>query len=318
MVMSFNHYFRPLEYQQPSYPSGMAPDVRPLLMWPSYFKKIRMWSFTGEKIFYDHTAEIDVFGFRKTPSAFVRDRAHHLILAGCSFTFGMGVNDDQVFAHRLSRDMPDAAVVNMSRNGGHAQDLLYIWRYFNWQEVIAPRQGTLIYTFIPDHLERIAGSWRNLQLRDPHSARFRESEDGLEFAGTWSESRKWKWIQLLKQLKLDGIWLRLVWWARYSELETAEELFVASLQELKKEYLQKFPQGRFVVTKFPFDQFGLDERSEAKLRRLIQSAGFEVWDFPYEAGSLKNEGRIPGDEHPSSEAHAQFAKLLAHRLRQQK
>ena len=109
---------------------------------------------------YPVTTTIGPTGERRhalSPAA--EDAREDVAVVGCSYTFGCGVNDDDVYAARLARAEPGVNVVNLGTNGyGTYQALLTLERRYAQR----PPPRVVIYGFLAHHAARNAATarWR--------------------------------------------------------------------------------------------------------------------------------------------------------------
>lgn len=73
---------------------------------------------------YDVTVTIDPRGFRVTPQ---RPSQPKLLMLGDSFTFGLGVEDDETFPYQLAERLPGWNVLNAGYTGGASLDTQFAW-----------------------------------------------------------------------------------------------------------------------------------------------------------------------------------------------
>ncbi|MEQ1723429.1 MAG: hypothetical protein ABL930_09655, partial [Pseudobdellovibrio sp.] len=78
----------------------------------------------------------------------------NLILLGCSFTLGSGLNDLETFPFYLSELRPNYNVFNLGIYGAGANDILDDLNSFKRFEDISKAGGIVLYTGIYDHIER--------------------------------------------------------------------------------------------------------------------------------------------------------------------
>ncbi len=78
---------------------------------------------------------------------------------GCSFTYGMGLNDDETFPWMLQERFPEYGVVNFGQCGyGTLQSLIQLQQAF--EERPAPRVAVLTYAEFHDERNTLLSHWR--------------------------------------------------------------------------------------------------------------------------------------------------------------
>lgn len=89
---------------------------------------------------------------------------HSIVLFGCSFAYGGGLNEKQTFSYKLAK-AANSTVYNRASPGWGAQQMLYQLREENFYNQITP-PDYIIYTFIGDQIYRLnqyqwGGMWGN-------------------------------------------------------------------------------------------------------------------------------------------------------------
>lgn len=78
-----------------------------------------------------------------------------LVLLGCSFTWGSGVQDEETFASVIAREEPGLHVYNLGMRGAGPNDVLDdIEEHPNRWDDIKTKKGVVIYSMIAEHFER--------------------------------------------------------------------------------------------------------------------------------------------------------------------
>lgn len=78
-----------------------------------------------------------------------------VVLLGCSFTWGSGVDDDETFASVIAREEPRVHVYNLGMRGAGPNDVLDdMEEHPNRWDDIKTKKGVVLYSMIGDHFER--------------------------------------------------------------------------------------------------------------------------------------------------------------------
>lgn len=164
---------------KPAHPSAAAPDRA-------------MWR---DQVLYDVRYVFDDRGHRAMPSVSAQPKAD-ILLFGCSFTFGHGLENDQTWPWKLSIDLgPDWRIDNYAYRAFGAQQMLDMLEDKFVTEPTAPfRQA--FFLAILDHLRRFTG------LFEFHSSRYVWKEGRAVRQGIVSES-PYYFVNWLKK-KLNG------------------------------------------------------------------------------------------------------------------
>jgi hypothetical protein len=106
---------------------------------------------------YNVTYKLDPFGKRETPQIINRNSSSHLLLFGGSFTFGIGVEDDQTIAAYINKLQSKYKAYNFAVGGTAIHHSIDIINKTKLKEEIVENKGIGVYIFIDDHVNRVAG-----------------------------------------------------------------------------------------------------------------------------------------------------------------
>jgi len=228
-----------------------------------------------------------------------------LWIFGCSFSYGWGIDDDEVYAWHLQRWLPDWRVVNYSVNGyGTLQSLLQLERALEQEK--APAIVVLAYaafhvdrnTFVRERRKRVAPFSSLGPLVQPFARLDDEGELRLEMAEV--EYREWPGM-------------------RYSALvHTAEQRWNA---------IERDRAGGLAVTRALVRRF-VDLAQRAGARVVVAGIAGASEEVLAEAAALgatplhlaldldrPGMRNLPHDAHPSPLAHRQYAGRLLRAVR---
>jgi hypothetical protein len=268
-------------------------------------------------VLYDVKYELDEMLGRTHPTTRPLKAQSHLIVAGCSFVFGEGLNADAILAEKLQQSQATTAVYNVTFVGGGVQDLIH---YFSIPESIGltrESKGALVYFFIPQHFARWFAKGDYLDWVTGNRVRYRVAQHALSYEGTISEDLVFQAHGALKRLGFSGvveIWQRL---ARQTNLFDAKSLenFAEAVSFLKQQYLSRYPDGEFYTVMHP-----LGERKDFPRKLFIEkleSFGVTAVDaredfesFLKATNRSEADFRIPGDGHPNSAMNEYLAEWL--------
>ncbi len=206
--------------------------------------------FINEKPIYSVYYSTDVYGRRipenLKPSLTRRDK--HLILLGCSFTFGEGLKYESSIPAILNREDSTLNTYNYGLSGfGPHQNLLLFGQGLNLinRKSIKEESGFLLYTFIIAHLDRVYGSSDYLKFGALTPDVF--IEDGKLITKRRSK------IQLLLS---EVIWMSntLKYFnvkLNYPQNEEFYKRFAAIINMTSKDYHKVFPNSKFLIGIYP-------------------------------------------------------------------
>ena len=270
----------------PSIFDGRASDVP----WLRPSQKIRESSIAGLQAAYVQEYEIDSWGRRKTAGA--RD----LLLMGCSYVFGSGVEDSQTLPARLG-------AFNLG-NAGDSPPSIFLRsqdpRYFAG----IPSASTAIYYLIPDHVPRALGSYHLSRSWGWSLPRFELQGGKPVHVGMQGKLglpdavfSAWQYLE----------YLGITWPLFYTDRDM--ELVAALLAGIQENYLRAFPKGKFLVVIAPKLQaqpitYDLRAQLEAKGITYLDYGDREIHD--YVAAPF-----IPADGHPSASYYSKVSEWIA-------
>ena len=275
-------------------------------------KRARYRKFDAQEKILDYIADHDEYGFRISGKPSPKSsRKSHLFLSGCSWTWGSGVENHETFAAHLEEKLRDHRVVNMGIGGGGPAETLYIWRNFDWQKVYPEQEGFLIYTIINLHYERLRRTWAYLSWARDTAPVF---DDELKDSAPSNEHWDHKWAKFVKSIGLDYWWLRAAWHFTPQDTKEFNELVVKYLLAIKRDYLKRYPQGRFVITWMNFSMPSFSRNDTPDFIAALEEAGIEHWSPPLPPREKHRLYRIPRDGHPTPLAHREHAEYLAQKI----
>jgi hypothetical protein len=256
----------------------------------------------GEKIIYKATYTSDEFGRRITPHVESPEPEHAVICMGCSFTFGLGVNDDQTMPWQLALQRPDLRVYNYGVAGYGPQHILE-WFKTPIEKEIPQKKVAVVYTLIQEHLSRAVGTpqlvrwfagpfpWYEVDESTGHPVR----------KGVFNDRKTKPTNSGLKIL--DAV-------ADYrGESLTSEDakLMAAIIDEARQEFEKKFESDGFYVVVYPGKQTNLT----LEVAKILKERGAKILEYRDMLGKAGKGGwYIEGDGHPNPALHAKIAEQI--------
>jgi len=283
--------------------------LTPRVIW----KEVRYHTLNDGKVVADYVAHHDLEGHRLTPGANLGpDAKAHVILAGCSWTYGSGVNDDETFSSVLARMMPDMRVLNFGVPGGSISDHNYLWRYADLKQKVAFPKGVFVYVHTPPQDDRLLMSPNYMLWAPPYRTYFETEGEDIQFKGIAINTWSFKITKFMKRQGLEMYWLKFYSWLRPYHIKFSKERMAFHIAALKKSYLKQFPQGKFVVVKVSLAELTPTEEGRRMWQELADSK-IEVWDIMDETAG---KWLIKGDGHPNVAYHASIAEKLHQKIQE--
>lgn len=193
---------------------------------------------------FDVIYYLDEFG-RRTNLPTSTDYNSHLILAGDSNTFGIGLNQNETLAYYAGKNLKRVHVYNYGHGGGGPHNTLAFLSFFDWSNHIKEKEGKMLYLFYPEWMaQRVVGA-RSYILWDLAKSPWYalNSKNQLEYKGSfkdrWIITGFYKLVSKLDFFNIIGELPRL----NQRHMQLTAKIF----KEMEKEYLNKFPKGQFIV-----------------------------------------------------------------------
>ena len=256
---------------------------------------------SGQKEIYRATYTMDALGRRITPHADGPPPENAVLFIGCSFTFGLGVNDDQTMPWQFALGRPDLAVYNYGVAGYGPQHMLELFKTSVDKEV-PQKKAAVVYTLIQEHLNRAVGTpglvrwfagpfpWYEIDESTGHPVRkgiFKDraaqpSNSGLKIVDAVNDYR--------------------------GESLTSKDakLMAALIDEARMEFEKKFESEGFYVLVYPGKQTALTNEVVA----ILKEHGAKILDYRELLAKSGTNWFIAGDGHPSPALHAKVAQKL--------
>lgn len=215
-----------------------------------------------------------------------------ILLLGCSFTFGIGVNDADTVPAALA-EHTGVATLNRGVGGWGPHNVLGLLQS---GALDAERPRAVVLEVLASHVERAAGrvGW------SAGCPRYELDEAGrLRRVGGWEGHRPW-WSS-------SALLSRLPWRSPPSDHDLRR--FVALCRAVRDECAARWSVPFLVLA------WESGEPFEPEVWSALRAAGFTLVETREELPwpELRQQ-LIPGDRHPTGDANRRVARLLARRL----
>jgi len=260
-------------------------------------------------LLFDVGLNLDSKGRRVTRlPGLTRPTEAHLLIFGCSYAFGEGVEDSETFAWKLGEKLPRHQVYNLAFPGYGPHDLIARTIDSGSIDDIAVSNGTAIYIFTTDQLRRVVGTATYIGAWGATSPVLRNENHKIVILGRFVDihplkSAIYDWISrrnIFRFFKMD--------WPVISERDY--EKFADHILWLREEYRKHTsPNNDFVFVFYPERSRRLNyEWLRANLEKR-QISFLDYTDRPMDH-YLAEKSEIPLDGHPSAAAHEKLAEML--------
>jgi len=266
---------------------------------------------TGEgKLIYSTVYHTGLYGFRKTVTN--ENAQTHLLLAGDSNMFGVGVKDDETLASRLSQSLPSKKIVNLGLGGTGPNSFLFFLQNYSLKPVLGKAtKGILIFDFHHHLIDRVIGSKLFLSWFK-NSPRYILKNENVIYAGPFEDFWPAKFYIFLNKLPLNNLLFPNLPRINQSHIHLTAKV----IAQIKTEYLrQTKSNNRFIVTFNP--AYGADSpRQRQNLQDLQKALAEEKIEFVvFSTQEMKPLPIIEGEYHQSAIAHQNYAKMLIEKLK---
>ncbi|MCC6278678.1 MAG: hypothetical protein IT289_12250 [Oligoflexia bacterium] len=261
------------------------------------------------RVIYSVTYNFDQYGRRRTvlpPGRKDRD----IVLFGCSYVLGEGLEDHEVIASKMAKNSPNWNIGNHGVSGGAIDTSLAQLEAL--PNNLYRNDGVALYGFLFDHPRRVFRSLHWFALVDdwrrPYYDRSSSGEwyktSGFRAAHPWI-SRLYDFLILTRFTKVWGVDVPFRispdWERDYAEL----------IVHFYRKLHQKFPKLKFSVFAYP------SVRPRIEIRRVLESARIPLFQIPFvNDPELKNKMVIDQkyDSHPSSYATGYISEYLVRQI----
>ncbi len=289
--------------------NGLIPNINHTVVMEGMFSK-------KEKVRAHYTT--DSFGRRLTGSVADSHKKKNLVFLGCSFTHGLGVNDEDSFPYKV-REKTGLNVYNLGIKGSSPSETLEIVRDMKSEYFgdINKEDTSVIYTIIPDHIGRMIGTALHFRF-NKHSyynqPYIYEEGNELVIRKSFSEDKTYGklFLKLISHIHfLEVFGTDLPWIG-----QEHHQLIARVLQEIEKELKASYPQVKnFFVALYPIG--GRRPGEYETLRDTLVKNNLSVLDY----SMLNTNTLLPPyntldyDSHPGPLSYDLYSSLLVHDLR---
>lgn len=256
----------------------------------------------NDKTIWKVKYSIDKYGRRTTPIQDKNTRKKFAIFFGCSWIFGLGLNDDQTLPYYFSQLAGEYTSYNYGISGGGPSQMMSLIESNNIPNEVAQKEGIAIFSFSGgpagsvsrtvgsslyiNHLQNTAYYDFNSQGRIVKKGTFKK-EKPLQ---TWI-FKKWNQLKLTKNFSLPII--------NNSHLRLTCQIIKKSKQLFQKQ----FPKSNFYVL-----FHGIGYNPQYSIQSCLKKLDIHTINHQHLA-SLPGL-TIPGDGHPSPLGNLTVAKQL--------
>ncbi len=160
-----------------------------------------------------------------------------IILFGCSYTYGFGLNENETFSRKLA-DYTNRTIINRGRSG---TGIPFLYYQLNDTEVINqfPKNPEyIIFTLIPDHFPRLF-RYRNFVMTGEHTLRYKIKDNELVIDKPINPTIHSLFTSIIIEEYLEQ--------KNATNKNKVDMLFKKLMEESYKKIKDNFPNTKFVV-----------------------------------------------------------------------
>ncbi len=247
------------------------------------------------------TYTIDSLSRRITPFDSSQAVGKYALFLGCSFTYGESVSDTSTIPFFFGKQT-GYRPYNYGVSGYSPSHILALQQAVNMRKEVAEKNGIAFYTYIEDHLARVAPSTRWVYNSNGYWPYVNPKTMTVE--GTYAQKHPVYWELIRGMYSSNIVNLFNVNFPRRYSTEQYEK-FVRIIKKTEERYQKQFGNDNFYVVIFPAYPMPFE------LRQLFQQAHLKVIDY----SNLLSWKTAYDGMHPESKAYQQVAQTLAADLR---
>jgi hypothetical protein len=261
-------------------------------------------------ILFDVHYTIDENGLRKTPPIIADKSTKSIVFFGCSFTFGHGLNDNQVMPNMVQNQVKNKyKVYNFSSSGYGTHQMLAAIEYNMVDSIVKYKPRIFIYDAIGDHLNRLLnlvgyGAHTPKYILDPitnevkHVGRF----DEIQYNSN-----------LIEQKITDSEFYNL--FKKKQAKSSDVTLFVAMVKKSQTILKKKYPESEFHVIFYNRTLVPLD----SIMITALQKSGITVHKITdivpdYYTALPKYCVSFPTEQHPNGILNKKIADYIVNKI----
>lgn len=296
-----------LEYVNPK---GFSGKHEVLGSAPIKNNKTRTKRFYRNELIFDVIYTIDSNGLRITPPYKETNHTSSLLFFGGSFTFGTGVNDDEVIPYLVGLKTDSAySIYNYGFGGYGPHQMLAVLEHKLEESMIKYKPKYVIYQAIIPHVSRAAG----LESWGEQAAKYVLGENGeVIYQGSFQDNSVVP-RQVVSQLKKSSIYRYFI--ERHRPINSDDiDLFIGIVDRSRKIIETRYPDCEFHVLLWYHEDKNSEEILKGLKRKRIRT--HLISDIlPGINGERSAEYEISKyDRHPSTLAHEMIADYVVSQI----
>jgi hypothetical protein len=271
------------------------------------------------QVLYDHKFNISEIGSRVNKNL-KSNVKKHLIVAGDSQVFGMGVSDEQVFTNLLNKKYNSFNTYNMGHPAwSPSSSYLFFDKNvgFDLNNYIKEKKGVMVYIMFPYLTLRDAAYPNTLHFTNGLLTNYEKDGDDLILKGTFKESSNF-WLNLKKLATyydfVDFTKKYIVpLFYFYNKKSMMQDYYKHSsfiISKIRKGYNNVFPGGKFYV--MVCDNTGKDKSN--LLQKELLKVSLNIIDLKDKKVCNSQVPFSYSENHLNADGHKEIFKLVEERV----
>lgn len=262
----------------------------------------------GNDLDFDAIYTIDKNGLRKSPS-FIENSQNSILFFGGSFTFGVGVNDEDTMPYRVGlKSNGEYRIYNFGFNGYGPHQMLSAIENGLVDSIVTIPPKYIIYQAIRHHIDRILGQ----SVWDKQGPKYVLTKDGnIEFKGYFDDDRGVSYFNsplaetVEAQFMKSFLFTKLLYKWNYYQLYSDHNIELLAKIVLKSQNLLK---EQFADSDFHIIYWDGNDTSYDKILQGFKSEGLKVHIMSnilpdYLERKVSDYQVSKNDRHPNALAH---------------
>lgn len=266
---------------------------------------------TADEIIFDSTITVNSYGLRKSSHEDDSDRENLAVIAGCSWAFGHGLNDDQTVSSYIAQLDESYKSYNIGLEGRGPNVFIELIRNIPSKILTGFDKADLVYVYMTSHIDRAAGTLPSYEWLADTPLYVKNEEGRMDYVSSMKEANPWRNLFLEYMDKVHWLWNfggeRIFPRMTQKDYDYVCDLIV----EMKNVWQDRVPHGRFLVYVHPMSN------PFPEFESCFEKRGLKTYRS-HLTGIEAGGHIIKGDGHPNHRTNRVVAEQILEVLRQSK
>jgi len=251
---------------------------------------------------FDMTLHTDSIGNRLIDIPGMQNRKKYALFFGCSFTWGLGLQDSQIIPYYFAKYDTGFCVYDFAMTGYGSQNMLAQFQFTNLKQSIKQDSGICFYIYMNGHPQRVIGDMFTYTKFTKDMPYYDYKNDSLHYFGSF---RKNRWLISSFYTLLDKMSYTQYFNLNLPKLKPRHfKLTCDIINQTYLEYKKQFKNDNFYVVIYPSNDNISQYLKKYNIKILNFNSLFQLWGD-------NNKYQISNyDGHPSPLANETITKEL--------